>query len=295
MTDIRAQAIALYDRFTHETRNRRAFMADMVKLAGSVAAADALIGGIAASPAAAALIAPDDKRLKTATVRQTVSPGRALSLYMALPAKARGRRAAVMVVHENRGLNDHIRDVARRVALLGYVACAPDFLSGVGGTPADEDAARAMIGTLDLAQATRDAVGAVQWLGRNPPGEHVLTGRVGAIGFCWGGALVDRAAIAAGDALRAGIAYYGPAPDPAEAAKVKAAMLLQFAGLDTRVTPNGLIWAEALRAAGVDTQSYVYDGANHAFNNDTAAGRYDPVAAALAWDRATAFLKEHLT
>lgn len=292
--ECKQRAIALFDRFTHEHGDRRAFMADLTRLAGSTAAAQLLLSGIAADPAAAAIVPADDPRVKTATVRQTVSPGRTLSLYMALPAKAHGRQPAVMVVHENRGLNDHIRDIARRVALAGFVACAPDFLSAAGGTPADEHAARIMISKLDLAQVTADAVGTVQWLGRNPRGEQVLTGRVGAIGFCWGGALVDRVAIAAGDALAAGIAYYGPAPDPAEAVRVKAAMLLQFGGLDTRVTPGGLLWADALARAGVVVERYVYEGANHAFNNDTAPDRYDADAAHLAWERSLAFLHAHV-
>jgi carboxymethylenebutenolidase len=152
-----------------------------------------------------------------------------------------------------------------------------------------------MIGRLDLGQVTLDALACVQWLGRNPPGEQVLTGKVGTIGFCWGGALVDRVAVAAGTALAAGVSYYGPAPDPAEAAQVKAAMLLQYAALDTRVTPGGLAWANALYAAGVVTETHVYEGVNHAFNNDTAPDRYNKQAADLAWSRTLAFLQAHLT
>jgi len=296
MTDgLKAHAIDLYDRFTHGTGDRRAFMADLVRLAGSAAAAEALLAGIAASPAAATIVPADDPRLKTATVRQKLSEGRTLTLYMAVPAKAHGRHPAVMVVHENRGLNDHIRDVTRRVALSGYVACAPDFLSRNGGTPADEDAARATIGALDLSEVTMDALACVQWLGRNPPGHQVLTGKVAALGFCWGGALVDRLAVAAGTALAAGVSYYGPAPDPVEAAQVKTAMLLHYGSLDTRVTPGGLRWADALRAAGVETEAHIYQGANHAFNNDTAPDRYDAAAADLAWTRTLAFLAAHLT
>lgn len=292
MTDAsRARAIALHDRFTHETHDRRAFMRAMVKLAGSLAAAEALVGTIAASPAAAALIAPDDRRLKTANVRWTAPAGRELHGYMAIPARAHGRQPAVLVAHENRGLNDHVRDVARRVALAGFVACAPDFLSGIGGTPPDEDAARAAVAGLDPQRTVADALATVRWLKTN----RYATGKVGAVGFCWGGALVDRVAVAAGTDLAAGVAYYGPAPDPAGAAKVKAAMLLHFGGLDTRVTPGGLAWGEALGQAGVEVQSHVYDGANHAFDDDTSADRYDPAAAALAWARTTAFLKEHLT
>ncbi|UAK23995.1 dienelactone hydrolase family protein [Sphingomonas nostoxanthinifaciens] len=288
--DLRRRAIALYDRFTHDHGNRRAFMRDMVALTGSVAAAEMLAGSIAASPAAAAIVPPDDKRLKTSNIHWTVAPGRELHGYMALPAKARGHQPAVMVVHENRGLTDHIRDVARRVALAGFVACAPDFLSGVGGTPADEDQARAMIGKLDLAQTTADAVGTVRWLG----GNAFATGKVGAIGFCWGGALVNRTAVAAGSALTAAVPYYGPAPDPSEAIKVKAAMLLHYGALDDRVNATGRPWVAALQAAGVPAQAYFYEGANHAFNNDTSAERYDPAAAKLAWERTIAFLKERL-
>jgi carboxymethylenebutenolidase len=290
---LEARANARHDRFTHGG-DRRAFLADLVKLAGSAAAANALLAGIAASPAAAAIIPADDPRLKTATVRQKVSEGRVLSLYMAVPAKAHGPHPAVMVVHENKGLDEHIRDVARRVALAGYVACAPDFLTVAGGTPADEDTARRMIGRLDLVQTTLDALACVQWLGRNPPGNQVLTGKVGALGFCWGGALVDRTAVAAGTALAAGVSYYGPAPDPTQAAQVRAAMLLHYASLDTRVTPDGLAWANALAAAGVATEAHVYEGVNHAFDNDTAPDRYDAAAAGLAWTRTLAFLAAHL-
>ncbi|WP_231639392.1 dienelactone hydrolase family protein [Sphingomonas profundi] len=207
----------------------------------------------------------------------------------------KGVLPVVIVIHENRGLNDHIRDVARRVALAGFVAVAPDFLSSAGGTPADEDAARAMIGALDPAATTADAVATLRWLASDRPGPGTAGGgRVGAIGFCWGGALVNRLAVAAGPLLAAGVPYYGPAPDPAEAMKVKAAMLLHYAGLDDRVNATGLPWAAALKAAHVPVEAYVYAGVNHAFNNDSSAQRYDPAAARLAWDRTIAFLHARL-
>lgn len=288
--DIRTRAIALYDRFTHETHDRRAFMADLTKLAGGTAAANALLLGIAADPAAAAIVPPDDKRLKTSTVSWKVGENRMMRGYMAIPAKARGRQPAVMVIHENRGLNDHIRDVARRVALAGYVALAPDFLSVSGGTPANEDAARDLIGKLDLERAVADGAATVRWLKLNRYG----TGKVGAVGFCWGGAMVNRVATAAGDQLAAAVAYYGPTPDPAEAARVKAAMLLHYAGLDDRVNKGAQPWIDALKAAGVPVTAYFYPGANHAFNNDTSAERYDKAAADLAWSRTVTFFKEHL-
>jgi len=280
----RQRAIRLYDRFTHEGMERRAFMAQMVKLAGSVAAAELLIAGIAASPAAASIVPPDDKRLTTR--RQTLVGG--YKAYVAEP-RTRSLKATVMVIHENRGLNEHTRDVARRLALEGFRAVAVDFLSPAGGTPANEDAAREAIGKLDLAESVSDAVAIVGELSKSSRG-----GKVGAVGFCWGGGFVNRLAVAAGDRLAAGVAYYGPAPDPSEAAKVKAPLLLHYAGLDERVNATGLPWAAALRKAGKRATAYTYPGVNHAFNNDTSAERYNKPAADLAWERTLAFFRRHL-
>jgi carboxymethylenebutenolidase len=281
---IRQQAIDLYDRFTHEGMDRRVFMRRMAAIAGSVAAAEALIGSIAASPAAAAIVPADDKRLTTRV--QKLANG--YSAYVAEP-RTRSLKPTVIVIHENRGLNDHIRDVARRIALAGYRSVAPDFLSPSGGTPSNEDAARDAIGKLDLAKSVSDAVAILDELSKSSRG-----GKVGAVGFCWGGGFVNRLAVAAGDKLDAGVPYYGPAPDPAEAAKVEAAMLIHDAGLDDRVNRTSFPWVEALRAAGKTVRFYLYEGANHAFNNDTSAERYDKAAATLAWGRTLAFFKRHL-
>jgi carboxymethylenebutenolidase len=281
---IRQQAIDLYDRFTHEGMDRRVFMRRMAAIAGSVAAAEALIGSIAASPAAAAIVPADDKRLTTRV--QKLANG--YSAYVAEP-RTRSLKPTVIVIHENRGLNDHIRDVARRIALAGYRSVAPDFLSPSGGTPSNDDAARDAIGKLDLAKSVSDAVAILDELSKSSRG-----GKVGAVGFCWGGGFVNRLAVAAGDKLDAGVPYYGPAPDPAEAAKVRAAMLIHDAGLDDRVNRTSFLWVEALRAAGKTVRFYLYDGANHAFNNDTSAERYDKAAATLAWGRTLAFFKRHL-
>lgn len=286
--DLRRRAIESYDRFTHDHGDRRAFMRELGLLAGGAAAADALLSSIAANPAAATIVAADDSRITAWTADWPGGGGRTMSGYMAQPARVRGKPPAVMVIHENRGLTEHIRDVTRRVALLGYLAVAPDFLSPAGGTPANEDDARTMIGKLDLAASVADAQATVRWLGARS------TGRVGAIGFCWGGAMVNRVAVAAGSALAAGVPYYGPAPAPEEAGKVKAAMLLHYAGLDERVNASGRPWLEALKAAGATVEGYFYEGANHAFNNDTAVGRYDKASADLAWSRTTAFLATHL-
>jgi carboxymethylenebutenolidase len=281
--ETRQQAILLYDRFTHEGMERRAFMADMAKLAGSLAAAELLVASIAASPAAAAIVPETDPHIFTRT--QTLTGYKA---YIAEP-RTRSLKATVLVIHENRGLNDHIRDVARRVALAGFRAVAPDMLSPSGGTPANEDTARDAISKLDLAKSVTDAVAFVHELAKSSRG-----GKVGAVGFCWGGGFVNRLAVAAGDQLAAAVPYYGPAPDPVEAPKVRAAMEFHNAGLDDRVNTTSFPWIEALRANKKTVKFFLYDGVNHAFNNDTSAERYNKGAADLAWKRTLAFFHQHL-
>lgn len=281
---LKQAAIALYDRFTHEGLDRRVFMARMVGLAGSIAAAKALIGAIAASPAAAAIVPADDKRLITRT--QDLVGG--YKAYVAEP-RTRSLKPTVLVIHENRGLNDYVRDVARRLGVAGFRAVAPDFLSLSGGTPSNEDAARDAIGKLNLDKSVSDAVAMLDELAISSRG-----GKVGAVGFCWGGGFVNRLAVAAGDKLDAGVPFYGPAPDPSEAPNVKAPLLIHDAGLDERVNRTSFPWVEALRAAGKPVKFYLYDGVNHAFHNDTSAERYNKDAAELAWKRTLAFFKQHL-
>ena len=281
---LKQQAILLYDRFTHDGLDRRLFMTKMVALAGSVAAAEALIGAIAASPAAAAVVPADDPRLTTRT--QDLVGG--YKAYVAEP-RTRSLKASVLVIHENRGLNDHIRDVSRRLGVAGFRAVAPDFLSPAGGRPANEDAAREAIGKLDLQKSVSDAVAMLDEVSKSS-----RVGKVGAVGFCWGGGFVNRLAVAAGDKLDAGVAYYGPAPDPSEAPKVQAPLLIHDAGLDERVNRTSFPWVEALRAAKKPVNFYLYEGVNHAFNNDTSAERYDKAPADLAWQRTLAFFKRHL-
>ncbi|KQM84845.1 carboxymethylenebutenolidase [Sphingomonas sp. Leaf22] len=287
MSDLRARAIALYDAFTHEHRDRRAFMAEMVALAGSVAAAETLIAGIAASPAAAQQIAATDSRLDTAK-RSGTEAGQPTTAYFAAPKSMKQPLPIVLVIHENRGLNAHIEDVARRVALAGFRAIAPDFLAPQGGTPADEDRARTLIGTIDYDLALAQAKSFLAKARGQHSGAHT-----GAVGFCWGGAFVNRLAVA-DPALTAGVSYYGPAPDPVEATKVRTALMLQLAEKDARVNATALPWGEALRKAGRNATTHVYPGVDHAFNNDTSAMRYDAAAAKLAWERTTAFLHQEL-
>jgi carboxymethylenebutenolidase len=288
--DLTARAIALYDRFTHGSQDRRAFMADMVRLAGSAAAAQALVAAIAADPAAAAIVAEDDKRLDAKMVSWKGANGHQLFGYMAIPKKHAKKPAPVLVVHENRGLQPYTKDVARRLAVAGFIGVALDFLSLQGGTPPDEDKARQMIASLDLNGAIADGVATIDWLAA----DHLLNGKVGAVGFCWGGGMVDRLAVESGTTLTAACAFYGPPPPPADAARVKAVMLLHYAGNDDRVNSAAGPWVDALKAAHVDVQRFDYPGTEHAFHNDTAAARYNAEAANLAWDRTIAFFKEKL-
>ena len=281
------QAIDLYDRFTHEGMDRREFFARMTLLAGSAAAASSLIASIAASPAAATIVPAADKRLVTS--KGPLSGTSGLSGYVAAK-KGLKKAGVVMVVHENRGLTAHIEDVARRMALEGFYVVAPDFLSPAGGTPANEDQAREMIGKLDLAAAVASAI----TLADDLKGRDHSNGKWGIVGFCWGGAFVNRVAVAAGGKLDAGVAYYGPAPAPAEAARVKAPLMLHYAGLDARVAETAIPWVAALRQAGKKVNDYTYPDVNHAFNNDTSAERYNAAAAALAWKRTVEFFKVHL-
>ena len=294
--DIRRQAIALYDRFTHEGMDRRLFMGRMVALVGSLAAAEALIGAISASPAAAAIVPANDPRLTTNLLALGgYGDGPQYRAYVARPREGPFARPAVLLFHENRGLNEHTRDVARRLALAGYRVVAPDMLSPAGGTPADEDKAREMIGKLDLAASVQHVKWMVGFLRQRVRTSGFQgTGKVGAVGFCWGGAFVNRLAVAAGDELDAGVVYYGTAPDPSEAPRVQAPLMIHHAGLDGRVAQTLWPWITALRAAGKPVTYFNYEGANHAFNNDTSAERYNKAAADLAWKRTLRFFGTHL-
>ena len=288
--DQRQQAIELYDQYTHEGMDRRLFMARMTAIAGSAAAASALVATIGADPAAAAIVPADDRRLRTTTTTLLGAGGLPrYTAYTAEPANG-AREGSVIVIHENRGLNDHTKDVARRLALSGFHAVAVDFLSPLGGTPADENQAREKIGKLDLTASTAHAVAMLDQLAKRPGGN----GKVGVVGFCWGGAFVNRLAVAAGDKLGAGVSYYGVAPDPSEAARVSAPLVIHLAGLDERVNKSAFPWITALRAAGKSVKYFLYDGVNHAFNNDTSAERYNKAASDLAWKRTIAVFRRYL-
>lgn len=288
---VQRAAIALYDRFTHEGMDRRAFMSRLTRICGGVAAASAMLTSIACRAQAAPQVAANDPRVHGAAIAWEPRPGRQYRGYKVLPAHGRDSGPLVIVVHENRGLNEHIRDIARRLAVTGFAALAPDFLSTAGGTPeGDEDRARAMIGALDMAQVAADGAATIEHFASPAGGAR----RVGCVGFCWGGGLTDRLAIASGLALSAAVPFYGPAPDPAEAPRVQAAMLIILAGLDTRVDATARPWADALRAAGKDVTVHEFPNVDHAFHNDTSAARYDRAAATQAWAETLAFFRAHL-
>jgi carboxymethylenebutenolidase len=279
--------IALFDDYTHLSLDRRKFMDNLAKMAGSMTAAVSIAGLMAADAKAQGLSAEDDPNLDIADVTYPGAKGE-MKGYLAVP-KAAGPFPAVIVVHENRGLNAHIKDVARRMALEGFVALAPDYLSDLGGTPANEDDARNLFQQLTPADVAANGVATIAYLKTVPKS----TGKVGAIGFCWGGGTVNNLAVASPDLLAA-VPYYGGQPRPEDVPKIKARIMAHYGGLDERINAGIPAFEEALKAAGIDHQIFVYDGANHAFNNDTSAARYDKAVADLAWSRTVAFFKETL-
>jgi carboxymethylenebutenolidase len=280
--------IELYDEYTHRPLERRVFLQRLTVLAGSSAAAYALIPLLENNYARAALVDPADPRLATGMVTFRGASGEVRG-YLATPKSGPAKRAGVIVVHENRGLNPHIQDVARRVALAGFTALAPDALSPLGGTPANEDEARAAFARIDRDRTVRDLVAAVAYLKGRPD----AAGPVGAVGFCWGGGMVNLLAINAPD-LAAAVPFYGLVAPAAEVPKIKAALQLHYAGNDPRINAGIPEFEAALKAAGVTYEKFVYDGAEHSFNNDTAGVRYNKAAAELAWSRTIAFLKANL-
>ena len=294
---ISKEMIALYDRFTHGEgmTGRREMLAGLARLTGSVALAAAVLPSIEARAEAAPLTSADDPRLQAEMLAYAGANGHRMTGYLARPKHGAERLPTTLVIHENRGLNEHIRDVTRRLALSGMVVLAPDFLAPLGETPrrgdgvnSADDIARLLVGSLDPGATVADAVASLDWL----KGFEQGRGTPSAVGYCWGGGVVNRLAMAAGAKLRAGVVYYGPAPaDTAGVGRIRARMLLHYAGLDERVNAGAPAWLDALKVAGVTSESYIYPNVNHAFNNDTAPARYDKAAAHLAWDRTLAWLK----
>ena len=285
---ITQEMIDLYDEYTHLTLDRRGFMTKLTGLAGSAAAAAAIVPLIASDYAQAAMVAPDDPRLTISDVTYAGGAG-AVKAYLAMPAERSDKLPGVVVVHENRGLNPHIKDVTRRLALDGFVALGVDLLSRAGGTPASDEEAAKMVQTVDRGGLVVDAVAAVPYLA----GRAETNGRIGAVGFCFGGGIVNLMAVNSAD-LGAAVAYYGAQPPAEDVPRIKARLMLHYAGLDQRIGAGIPAYEAALKAAGVDYRIFIYEGVNHAFNNDTSAARYDKAAADLAWSRTVGFLKDTL-
>lgn len=278
--------IQLYDAYTHGGISRRDFLERLAGLAGSAAAAQAILPVLQNDYAAEPVVAAEDPRLTIATV---AVPGvEKLQGYLARPAKRKGL-PAVLVIHENRGLNPHIKDVTRRLALEGFLALGLDYLSPLGGTPADEDAGRRLIAQVTPELALASGRAALAWLRGHAEGN----GRAAAMGFCWGGAAVNALAVQE-PLLSAGVAYYGMPAKAELVAAIKAPLLLHYAGLDERINAAVPAFEAALKAAGKAYELHQYPGVNHAFNNDTNAARYDKGASDLAWSRTLAFLRKHL-
>jgi carboxymethylenebutenolidase len=284
--DMNQNVIDLYDTYTHGGMDRRGFLERLAMIAGGTSAALAILPVLENNYAHAQTVPVDDARLEIATVDVGTVTG--LKGYLARP-KGDAKLPGIVVIHENRGLNPHIMDVTRRMALEGFNALGLDYLSPAGGTPEDSDKAREMIGKLDAAGIIASSKVAVAFLATHP----LATGKVGAIGFCWGGGAVNELA-AAGAGLGAGVAYYGRQLDAARVGDITAPLMLHYGSLDERINAGIPAYETALKAAGKPFEIHIYEGANHAFNNDTNAARYSKAAADLAWSRSIAFFKASL-
>lgn len=277
--------IDLFDRYTHGGMNRRDFLERLTLLAGSTAAATALLPTLENNYAFAAMVPEDDPSIVAEAAE--IAPG--IKGYLVRP-KAAGTYPIVLVIHENRGLNPHIKDVTRRMAKEGFIAFGADYLTPLGGTPADEDKAREMFKELKPEQVLAFSQAAVDALAKIDGG----SGKVGAVGFCWGGGTVNALAVSGDPNLKAGVSYYGMQPKAAEVPKITAPLMLHYAGLDERINAGIKDFDAALKADGKVFEQFIYEGVNHAFNNDTNAARYNKEAADLAWGRTVGFFKMYL-
>jgi carboxymethylenebutenolidase len=287
--DFQPEVLQLFDRYVHGDLSRRGFLDQAGRVAGSPAAAAALLAALSPQFAAAQVVKPDDPRIVTRVQAFDSAQGNGkVSGLLARPARGGGRLPVVLVVHENRGLNPHIEDIARRLAVDGFIAYAPDALAPAGGYPGDEDKAREAFAKLDQTKARADFAAAARALLALPDGN----GKLGAVGFCYGGGMVNYLATQLGE-LAAAVPFYGGQPPEADVAKIKAALLVHYASDDERINAGWPKYEAALKAAGKRYEAHVYPNTQHGFNNDTTP-RFDAQAAKLAWGRTIAFFKQHL-
>ena len=283
------EIIQLFDEYTHKPLTREVFLSRLTKLIGSTAALSMILPALEGSYAASAQVAEDDSNLLISTA-EFPSPNGIIKGYLAQPKQAKKRMGAVLVIHENRGLTPHIKDVTRRIAKEGFIALGIDGLSQFGGTPINEDEGRTLIGKLDAKQNIENMLSGLSYL-RTLKNSNQKTA---CIGFCWGGGIVNDLA-AADPALTLGVPYYGRQIDATHVPKIKAKLMLHYAGLDERINAGIPAYENALKSNQIDYQLFIYEGAQHAFNNDSSPARYQKEPADLAWNRTINFFKKHLT
>ena len=284
---MRQELIDVYEKYSQGSLDRREFLERLALVAGSAAAASGLLPLLERNAAIAQIVPKDDARLVVEHMKYAGETGEVRANFVR--PKGEAKLPGVLVIHENRGLNAHIEDVARRVALEGFLALAPDALSPLGGTPEDSEKAPALIGQLDKEKTIKNYLAAVRYLKTHP----LSNGKVGVVGFCWGGAMANQVAVHSPDVVAA-VPYYGAVPAPEDVPKIKASLLLHYAGIDERINAGIPAFEEALKKASVNYKIYMYEGAQHGFNTDTNPARYNKDAAQLAWQRTIAFLKEKL-
>jgi len=280
--------INLFDEYTHKPLKREDFLAKLTKLAGGTAAAMAILPMLEGKYALANQVSEEDEDLTMEDISYA-SKNCTMKGYLVMPKNAKGKLGAVLVVHENRGLTPHIKDVTRRIAKAGFIALGIDALSPFGGTPANEDEGRAMFPKLDPAQNIENIKSGLDYL-RALKNSNKKTG---CVGFCWGGAIANAMAVS-DPLLNAAVPYYGRQAAAADVPKIKAKLMLQYAGMDERVNEGIPAYEAALKENKIDYKLYIYEGAQHAFNNDSSPARYNAEVAKLAWDRTIAFFKEEL-
>ena len=287
--DFDQELLILFDAYVHGALDRRGFLDKAAKYAVGGVTAAMLLEQLSPKFAEAQVVKPADDRIKAEYLEYSSPTGYGkMRGYFVRPAKAAGKLPAILVIHENRGLNPHIEDIARRLALDNFVAFAPDALFPLGGYPGDEDKARELFPKLDQNKTRADFVAAAGWLKARPE----TTGKYGAVGFCYGGGVVNYLATQLPD-LAAGVPFYGSSPTTADVAKIKAPMLIQSAEVDERINASWPEYETALKAAGVKYERYLYPGTQHGFNNDTTP-RYDEAAAKQAWQRTLAWFKANV-
>jgi carboxymethylenebutenolidase len=289
-SDFPQELLDLLDEYVHGGIDRRAFIDRAQKFAVGGLTAAALFEMLKPNFAWAVQVPADDSRLKTETVTVPSPQGNgSIKGYLVRPASASGKIASVIVVHENRGLNPYVMDVARRLGVAGYMALAPDGLTSVGGYPGDEEKGAQLFMTVDGGKMRQDFIAAAKWVKARPDS----TGKLGAVGFCFGGTVTNFLAVQLGGELQAAAPFYGGQPSAEDTAKIKAPIQAHYGELDTRITSGWPAWDKALTDAKVTHEGYVYMGANHGFHNDTTP-RYDEAAAKLAWQRTLDWFKKYL-